>query len=146
MFHLLVWHVRRVPGHSYLSLPYICIRPVALVNVGPVTVGVASDPSERPFEFDDTKNGNLGEALRNEEGMAQPMIFAPVQGQTVSQLQAGDTTSFSVRLIARKNSVFGTYREIAQGLFNFYDYRRSEERRVGKECVSTCRSRWSPYH
>src|SRR3546814_13111549 len=22
----------------------------------------------------------------------------------------------------------------------------SEERRVGKECVSTCRSRWSPYH
>src|SRR3546814_8068210 len=27
------------------------------------------------------------------------------------------------------------------GLFS-----RSEERRVGKECVSTCRSRWSPYH
>src|SRR3546814_10939671 len=24
--------------------------------------------------------------------------------------------------------------------------RRSEERRGGKECVSTCRSRWSPYH
>src|SRR3546814_12486699 len=24
--------------------------------------------------------------------------------------------------------------------------RRSEERRVGKECVSTSRSRWSPYH
>src|SRR3546814_11166367 len=26
------------------------------------------------------------------------------------------------------------------------DFVRSEERRVGKECVSTCRSRWSPYH
>src|SRR3546814_11741228 len=26
------------------------------------------------------------------------------------------------------------------------DHPRSEERRVGKECVSTCRSRWSPYH
>src|SRR3546814_2657381 len=25
------------------------------------------------------------------------------------------------------------------------EQRRSEERRVGKECVSTCRSRWSPY-
>src|SRR3546814_13398104 len=24
--------------------------------------------------------------------------------------------------------------------------KRSEERRVGKECVSTCRSRWTPYH
>src|SRR3546814_13971470 len=38
----------------------------------------------------------------------------------------------------------------------YYDYKRrnhyseleirSEERRVGKECASTCRSRWSPYH
>src|SRR3546814_17525842 len=35
------------------------------------------------------------------------------------------------------------------GLFAFGDTLkpgRSEERRVGKECVSTCRSRWSPYH
>src|SRR3546814_18686295 len=30
------------------------------------------------------------------------------------------------------------YAEVSDG--------RSEERRVGKECVSTCRSRWSPYH
>src|SRR3546814_18730856 len=27
-----------------------------------------------------------------------------------------------------------------------FDLTRSEERRVGKECVSTCRSRWSPCH
>src|SRR3546814_10585333 len=34
-----------------------------------------------------------------------------------------------------------------QGLeWQFIGYARSEERRVGKECVSTCRSRWSPYH
>ncbi len=26
------------------------------------------------------------------------------------------------------------------------EIRRSEERRVGKECLSLCRSRWSPYH
>src|SRR3546814_8406869 len=30
--------------------------------------------------------------------------------------------------------------------FFFGEIKRSEERRVGKECVSTCRSRWSPYH
>src|SRR3546814_17309301 len=37
----------------------------------------------------------------------------------------------------------------ARNLFRFsilYLFVRSEERRVGKECVSTCRSRWSPYH
>src|SRR3546814_17863209 len=27
-----------------------------------------------------------------------------------------------------------------------FDVHRPEERRVGTECVSTCRSRWSPYH
>src|SRR3546814_12458707 len=33
------------------------------------------------------------------------------------------------------------------GLILFFnELARSEERRVGKECVSTCRSRWSPYH
>src|SRR3546814_12723616 len=30
--------------------------------------------------------------------------------------------------------------------FIYGSFFRSEERRVGKECVSTCRSRWSPYH
>src|SRR3546814_11376252 len=33
-----------------------------------------------------------------------------------------------------------------KGLRESYESFRSEERRVGKECVSTCRSRWSPYH
>src|SRR3546814_2304810 len=32
-----------------------------------------------------------------------------------------------------------------EGKLNVFG-QRSEERRVGKECVSTCRSRWSPYH
>src|SRR3546814_5869377 len=31
-------------------------------------------------------------------------------------------------------------------LWRLYPRLRSEERRVGKECVSTCKSRWSPYH
>src|SRR3546814_4121029 len=34
----------------------------------------------------------------------------------------------------------------ALGAKELRQYVRSEERRVGKECVSTCRSRWSPYH
>src|SRR3546814_13001524 len=37
----------------------------------------------------------------------------------------------------------GWSREQAQ---HYLHDNRSEERRVGKECVSTCRSRWSPYH
>src|SRR3546814_15505608 len=41
-----------------------------------------------------------------------------------------------------------TYSVLAPGPRHFgrREQTRSEERRVGKECVSTCRSRWSPYH
>src|SRR3546814_13918329 len=53
--------------------------------------------------------------------------------------------------------LYGSEREIASGdgvIALEAPYRaldaatvpRSEERRVGKACVSTCRSRWSPYH
>src|SRR3546814_11955977 len=38
-------------------------------------------------------------------------------------------------------------RRASLGMTTLYNYfTRSEERRVGTECVSTCRSRWSPYH
>src|SRR3546814_5531937 len=36
--------------------------------------------------------------------------------------------------------------DVKIGAVRSADLARSEERRVGKECVSTCRSRWSPYH
>src|SRR3546814_15476166 len=36
--------------------------------------------------------------------------------------------------------------DLLRWLDTFIFQSRSEERRVGKECVSTCRSRWSPYH
>src|SRR3546814_20355445 len=35
---------------------------------------------------------------------------------------------------------------LAIEIFGKIEEIRSEERRVGKECVSTCRSRWKPYH
>src|SRR3546814_13492536 len=38
------------------------------------------------------------------------------------------------------------YAQDEKGYDNLCALVRSEERRVGKECVSTCRSRWSPYH
>src|SRR3546814_15390088 len=48
----------------------------------------------------------------------------------------------------------GIWSELKAGTVTIDPYRqglqqahvRSEERRVGKECVSTCRTRWSPYH
>src|SRR3546814_19243873 len=40
----------------------------------------------------------------------------------------------------------GSYYTNITARLGFTPLNRSQERRVGKECVSTCRSRWSPYH
>src|SRR3546814_2454296 len=41
---------------------------------------------------------------------------------------------------------FGQHPDLGADMAIADDAQRSEERRVGKECVSTCRSRWSPNH
>src|SRR3546814_13537117 len=46
-------------------------------------------------------------------------------------------------IVRRHNAAAPPQRRIAVGQANGYS---SVERRVGKECVSSCRSRWSPYH
>src|SRR3546814_15791988 len=48
-------------------------------------------------------------------------------------------------VLARDDAPVGKAAAVHIGLDTKID-RRSEERRVGKECVSTCRSRWSPCH
>src|SRR3546814_16714864 len=45
---------------------------------------------------------------------------------------------------ANWEDAFGELASVARNAGN--SVARSEERRVGKECVSTCRSRWWPYH
>src|SRR3546814_20190095 len=54
---------------------------------------------------------------------------------------AGGTQQREHRLVARDGAA-----GVATGHAGNLHVLRSEARRVGKECVSTCRSRWSPYH
>src|SRR3546814_15599856 len=78
------------------------------------------------------------------------------------RIQAGTVWVNTYRAVSYM-SPFGGYKDSGMGRENgldaIYDFLqvksvwintgatpRSEERRVGKECVSTCRSRWSPYH
>src|SRR3546814_3591392 len=50
------------------------------------------------------------------------------------------------RAIAHRAVAMRVGRAGKQGFLHQIGQNRSEERRVGKECVSPCRSRWSPYH
>src|SRR3546814_12739119 len=56
-------------------------------------------------------------------------------------LEKGCTTNADMK--ALKDSDEDRYKQVCTKI---REDGRSEERRVGNECVSTCRSRWSPYH
>src|SRR3546814_13876429 len=51
-----------------------------------------------------------------------------------------------LRLASVSPKLLDIYADDGMTLDQLMAFTRSEERRVGKECVSTCRSRWSPYH
>ena len=49
--------------------------------------------------------------------------------------------------VAKEMAIKIADRIVASTVYEFKDVKtRSEERRVGKECLRLCRSRWSPYH
>src|SRR3546814_15532144 len=74
---------------------------------------------------------------------------------TVASVESGPTASVTLTLTSPAGDqgypgtldVTVTYSLDRAGALTIdFGAKRSEERRVGKECVSTCRSRWSPYH
>src|SRR3546814_3431331 len=88
------------------------------------------------------QRGVGGEAGREEErGLAAIMA----RGVGFERLMLGVIAAQQTRAArARGKAAFDARGErVAEGVTI---RERSEERRVGKECVSTCRSRWSPYH
>src|SRR3546814_13165709 len=79
------------------------------------------------------------ETMRTITSMGAEVVLHPVMTHTIDR---------DVDLAVAKASaaMFQCYIFDINGLAAGGNGQRSEERRVGKECVSTCRSRWSPYH
>src|SRR3546814_20280339 len=65
-------------------------------------------------------------------------------GRNVSRSFLEDRARFVRKETVRLSRIAGAGHY--SSTFSAAELFRSAERRVGKECVSTCRSRWSPYH
>src|SRR3546814_19075308 len=64
-----------------------------------------------------------------------------------AELAKGSPTGVAISSIKRLgHTPLSIARVVSRTLLPQTLCQRSEERRVGKECVSTCSSRWSPYH
>src|SRR3546814_13057667 len=77
-------------------------------------------------------------------------MLSPILPCSSSALSASSTTwrqaPFLSSLVAPSRRLAARQKELRTVLLYWLTILRSEERRVGKEWVSTCRSRWSMYH
>src|SRR3546814_17829480 len=104
------------PGVEYVGAPAATDRPMT--------------PEERKVIF----ASSLGTVFEWYDFYLYGSLAAIIAKQFFSGLDAGAAFIFALLAFA------------AGFLVRPFGAIRSEERRVGKECVSTCRSRWSPYH
>ena len=126
MWQPLIWQEKRFPNQAYLTESGRCPLPGTLVRQGGITTGVIADPSELPFmPMPTVGNSGFGVAVRNAAGAAQSTIFAPLLGGVGSQMEAGKTYTFKVRLVVNHGSISDTYEKLATGLYQFHDYRHN---------------------
>ena len=85
--------------------------------------------------------------------MIAPLMYLIVFGMGIQTTSHGQPyLNFLIPGVVSLTTMNGSFNAIAQNLNvqrlyeKAFDQVRSEERRVGKECASMCRSRWSPYH
>src|SRR3546814_18470005 len=88
-----------------------------------------------------TENLGFGNAARDVE----PGAFDSFAPENISPLVVWLGSAESAGVTGQVFNVAGGRISVAEG-WRRGPEQRSEERRVGTECVSTCRSRWSPYH
>lgn len=143
----LIWQEKRFPDQPYLTLAYRCPLPTALVSSEQGTIGVIADPSEYPFDpLPVAENSRFGIAVRNEEGRAQPMLFAPVMGGMGSAMKAGQTFTFTMQLFTESTGMLTAYKTIARDVYGFTDYRSNGPHQLNRtldNMVDYGMSHWS---
>src|SRR3546814_14563417 len=88
------------------------------------------------------RGGNLGESMAN----AADAILSSrkdLRSRTVKQTELGGPDD-AFEIVTDPENGERSYRQVP-GFQEYLAAQRSDERRVGTECVSTCRSRWSPF-
>src|SRR3546814_2862529 len=100
----------------------------SLTEASPFAFGGGLEELARRHDIPITRSGPAGQSSGKSGGSAA--------GATFPRVQSCDCTCQPLE----------SYSSYCRPICSVKAHSRSEERRVGKECVSTCRSRWSPYH
>lgn len=122
----LIWTERRFPSLPYLTSGHMATLPGAFLRTGGVSYGVIADPAEMPYQpLPLFKNVRFGVALRAADGTLQPAVFAPMLGGARSKGAAGETLTFTYRLIAESADIPHAFEAVARRLYGFGDRRHN---------------------
>ena len=116
-----------------------------LVNQGPVFSGPGHALARQAPDLPDVQPGGYPYGLQNSGGYARG-YYDPAIGYPYAEPMPRRAGRRSAELAALEDSLRETLATRVRLIGSDRAGRRSEERRVGKECRPLCRSRWSPYH
>lgn len=124
----LVWTQKRFPGDSYMTADFNCSVPMTSVQRKDCTYGVCVSPESFPFQpLPTSKNVRFGVSLRNRDGYAQPIVWAPVLGMPASKLNRGDSFDFGLRLVVDEKPILDVHEQIALGMYGLSKYHRDNQ-------------------
>lgn len=122
-----IWQEMRFPDKPYLTTAHMSPVPTTLIYDGKNTIGVMAAPKHLPFDpLPLLGNSQFGIALRNQEGNAQNVVYAPILGGLHSKMNAGAEFKFQVYLIVEPMTINKAYEKIARSYFGFKDYRKND--------------------
>lgn len=123
----LIWQEMRFPSQSFMTMAFRCPLPGTLITHDNISYGIFAHPDEFPYSpLPVMNNSRFGVVLRNEQGNAQPMLFAPILGGIGSQMKAGNPYSFKMHVWAGRKTITDAYKDIAEGIFGFRDNRKND--------------------
>jgi hypothetical protein len=120
---------RAFPKENYTQLQAAAPTPLSLMQTTTdgqtLSWGVSGEPTQIPFEFPIPIKSHYGLHIKNDKGEVQPSIFGPLLGTNQAKVDAGKTLKFSFRLFIQPGEWYTTYRDIADKVFGWYDYRKN---------------------
>lgn len=122
-----IWQEKRFPHRSFISEAFRATIPATMVTKQGVTTSVIANPKYIPFTVDVpfSRNAQFGVLLRNKEGQAQPMVFAPVMGGYQSKMDANKPFTFDFYLYQAKSSLLDSFEFLAKEVCEFRDLRKN---------------------
>jgi hypothetical protein len=122
----LIWQEKRFPEKSYITLAFRCPVPSTFVTKGGITTGVVAAPEEFPFDpLPMQGNSRFGVAVRDVDGKARAMLFAPALGGMDSKMDAGSEYTFAMNLVSVEGDTTVAQERVARELYGFHDYRNN---------------------